>query len=106
MFKQAYNVAPELAPGIHQKQFPLPANLVTPLTHFPKDAETPRSAAPTTLAETATEKVVETPKAEVKSTPKKEVAKPEIATTKVANNEEVPELEDEFQAQPFTGDLF
>ncbi len=31
MMKQAYNVAPELAPGIQEKQFPLPANLVKPL---------------------------------------------------------------------------
>ncbi len=31
MMKQAYKVAPELAPGIQEKQFPLPANLVKPL---------------------------------------------------------------------------
>ncbi len=36
MFKQAYDVAPELASGIQQKQFPLPANLVTPLAKFPE----------------------------------------------------------------------
>ncbi|WP_018968631.1 HD domain-containing protein [Rubritalea marina] len=35
MFKQAYEVAPELAPNIQQKQFPLPANLVQPLAQFP-----------------------------------------------------------------------
>lgn len=29
-----YNTAPELAPNILQKQFPLPANLVQPLEHF------------------------------------------------------------------------
>ncbi|MFT5883235.1 MAG: 3'-5' exoribonuclease [Crocinitomicaceae bacterium] len=122
MFKQAYNVAPELAPGIHQKQFPLPANLVTPLTHFPRDAENPRSAAPKKLAEPATETVVETPEAEAKPTPKKEAIKPapkkeqkpapkaepkpEITTAKAENNEKSPDLEDPFQTKPFTGDLF
>lgn len=39
MFKQAYEVAPELAPDIQQKQFPLPANLVTPLASFPKQSQ-------------------------------------------------------------------
>lgn len=33
MMKQAYQTAPELAPGIQEKQFPLPANLITPLAH-------------------------------------------------------------------------
>lgn len=115
MFKQAYNVAPELAPGIQQKQFPLPANLVTPLAHFPKDAEAPRSAAPVDSAETITETIVEeaktTPKEVVqKAAPKKKKPaaepKPEAATAKTTDNEEAPELEDELQAQPFTGELF
>lgn len=39
MFKQAYAVAPELAPGIQERQFPLPANLVAPLAHYPRTAE-------------------------------------------------------------------
>lgn len=33
MMKQAYRTAPELAPDIQEKQFPLPANLVKPLAH-------------------------------------------------------------------------
>lgn len=43
MFKQAYASSPELAPGIQQKQFPLPANLITPLLAFPSQSnkETP-----------------------------------------------------------------
>lgn len=36
MFTQAYKTAPELAPNILEKQFPLPANLITPLQHYPK----------------------------------------------------------------------
>lgn len=120
MFKQAYNVAPELAPGIQQKQFPLPANLVTPLAHFPKDAETPRSAAPTVTAEPSSKEVVETPKVKAQSVPKKVAAEappkkekkalpkaePQPDTPKEVVVEEAPELEDEFQAQPFTGELF
>lgn len=35
MLKQAYRVAPELAEGIQEKQFPLPANLIKPLEKFP-----------------------------------------------------------------------
>jgi 3'-5' exoribonuclease len=34
MMKQAYQTAPELAPGIQEKQFPLPANLIKPLAHI------------------------------------------------------------------------
>lgn len=34
MMKQAYLVAPELAPNIQEKQFPLPANLIKPLPHI------------------------------------------------------------------------
>ncbi|MGJ8655036.1 MAG: 3'-5' exoribonuclease YhaM family protein [Akkermansiaceae bacterium] len=34
MMKQAYQTAPELAPDILEKQFPLPANLVKPLAHI------------------------------------------------------------------------
>ena len=130
MFKQAYSIAPELAPGIQQKQFPLPANLVTPLAHFPKDAETPRSAAPAApaevaevaeVAETAPEPVVETPKPKpapkkspkpttpVADTPPQPKLKEEPVKTapkKAKEPEDAPELEDEFQAQPFTGELF
>jgi len=41
MMKQAYQSAPELAPGIQEKQFPLPANLIKPLAHItPQMAET------------------------------------------------------------------
>jgi len=36
MFKQAYKTSSELAPNIQEKQFPLPANIITPLTHYPK----------------------------------------------------------------------
>ena len=39
MFKQAYQVSSELAPGIYEKQFPLPANLVAPLQHFENDSD-------------------------------------------------------------------
>lgn len=35
MLAQGYEVARELAPGIYEKQFPLPSNLVEPLAHFP-----------------------------------------------------------------------
>jgi 3'-5' exoribonuclease len=34
MMKDAYSQANELADGIYEKQFPLPANLVEPLLHF------------------------------------------------------------------------
>ena len=34
MMKQAYQSAPELAPNIQEKQFPLPANLIKPLAHI------------------------------------------------------------------------
>ncbi len=37
MLKQGYQISSELAPGIYEKQFPLPTNLVAPLTHFPSD---------------------------------------------------------------------
>lgn len=37
MFKQAYLTAPEIAPNIQERQFPLPANLVKPLDHFPSE---------------------------------------------------------------------
>jgi len=37
MLKQAYRNAPELAEGIQEKQFPLPANLVKPLAKFSND---------------------------------------------------------------------
>lgn len=33
MMRQAYDASPELAPGIQERQFPLPANLVQPLPH-------------------------------------------------------------------------
>jgi 3'-5' exoribonuclease len=34
MMKDAYTQANQLADGIYEKQFPLPANLVEPLLHF------------------------------------------------------------------------
>ncbi len=48
MMKQAYRTAPELAPDIQEKQFPLPANLIKPLTHF-----TPEMAKATAFVEKA-----------------------------------------------------
>lgn len=39
MFKQAYSKSTELAPGIIEKQFPLSANLVLPLAHYPRFPE-------------------------------------------------------------------
>ncbi|MFC5051449.1 HD domain-containing protein [Rubritalea spongiae] len=93
MFKQAYNAAPELAPGIQQKQFPLPANLVTPLAVFP-----PLEDSPVLKEENAKEKpVLEDKPAEAKKPSVPETEKKEV---------EAPELEDELQAQPFTGELF
>ncbi len=34
MMRMGYESAPELAPGIQERQFPLPANLITPLAHL------------------------------------------------------------------------
>ena len=34
MVRMAYEAAPELAPGLYERQFPLPANLVAPLPSF------------------------------------------------------------------------
>jgi len=34
MMRMGYESSPELAPGIQQRQFPLPANLVKPLEKF------------------------------------------------------------------------
>ena len=34
MMRMAYSAAPELAPGIHERQFPLPSNLVSPLARY------------------------------------------------------------------------
>ncbi|MBK1854776.1 HD domain-containing protein [Verrucomicrobiaceae bacterium 5K15] len=34
MMSEGYESSPELAPGIQERKFPLPASLVTPLTHF------------------------------------------------------------------------
>lgn len=36
MLSMAYESAQELAPGIYERQFPLPTNLVEPLAHFPR----------------------------------------------------------------------
>lgn len=91
MFKQAYNAAPELAPGIQQKQFPLPANLVAPLAAFPREnADAPAPPAPVLKEE---EPLPEAPK---------KPRKPKAPSKK----EENPELEDELQSHPFTGELF
>lgn len=95
MFKQAYSSAPELAPGIQQKQFPLPANLVAPLAPFPKDADTPA---------TAPKKHEQVKPAEPKSDKPASVKKEKLEDR--AKEVEIPELEDEFLAQPFTGELF
>lgn len=38
MMKQAYQTAPELAPDIQERQFPLPANLITPLAKYNPEA--------------------------------------------------------------------
>jgi 3'-5' exoribonuclease len=44
MMQDAYHQAKQLADGIYEKQFPLPANLVEPLPHF--DAPPPPAPAP------------------------------------------------------------
>ena len=38
MVKDAYDKANELAPGIYERQFPLPAPLVNPLAKFASDS--------------------------------------------------------------------
>lgn len=91
MFQQAYNAAPELAPGIQQKQFPLPANLVIPLAAYPKEEPLPKPA------------VKETSPMENPSSQSDESNKIVAITT---SSSDEPELEDELQAQPFTGELF
>ncbi len=40
MLHDAYTTSPEIAPGIHERQFPLPAPLVTPLSPFVKEPST------------------------------------------------------------------
>lgn len=81
MFKQAYASAPELAPGIQQKQFPLPANLVTPLSHFPNQAQRPAGEA-------------SQPPLPPQNQPSAE------------KKEEFPEIEEELEVKPFNGELF
>ncbi|MBT8043864.1 MAG: HD domain-containing protein [Verrucomicrobiae bacterium] len=39
MMRMGYESSPELAPGIQERQFPLPASLVTPLQHFTQSDE-------------------------------------------------------------------
>jgi 3'-5' exoribonuclease len=51
MMKQAYKSAPELAPDIQERQFPLPANLIKPLAHI-----TPEMAKANAFIEQAEEK--------------------------------------------------
>lgn len=91
MFKQAYATASELAPGIQQKQFPLPANLVTPLAVFPK----------TPGADSAPPPAVDTD-GEAKPSSKENAE----AAPAADREDDDAELEDELQAQPFTGELF
>ncbi len=55
MMKDAYATSELLAPGIYQRMFPLPSNVVDPLPHFHAE-ETP-----TPEAETGSEKIDETP---------------------------------------------
>ncbi|MCP5535032.1 MAG: HD domain-containing protein [Akkermansiaceae bacterium] len=43
MMRMGYESSPELAPGIQERQFPLPASLVTPLAHFPARSVEPAS---------------------------------------------------------------
>lgn len=110
MFKQAYNKAPELAPGIQQKQFPLPANLVTPLAHFPKDAEAPAPVAAVKKAAPVKPKVEATPaapKAEVKPKPKAEAPRTVApAVEEVLEIDLEPTIDEEIQTKPFDGELF
>jgi len=35
--RMGYESSPEIAPGIQDRQFPLPASLVKPLAHFSAD---------------------------------------------------------------------
>jgi 3'-5' exoribonuclease len=37
MMRMGYESSPELAPGIQERKFPLPASLVKPLAHFYKE---------------------------------------------------------------------
>ena len=37
MMRMGYESSPEIAPGIQDRQFPLPASLVKPLAHFSAD---------------------------------------------------------------------
>ena len=79
MFKQAYRIAPELAPDILQKQFPLPANLVRPLEHFrPTENQSPN--APTQPA----------------APPRKDIPKQPTNL----------DVDNELETKPFTGELF
>jgi len=39
MMQMGYASSPEIGPGIQERQFPLPASLVSPLEHFGKDVE-------------------------------------------------------------------
>ncbi|GAA5497083.1 3'-5' exoribonuclease YhaM [Rubritalea halochordaticola] len=95
MFKQAYAVAPEIAPGIHEKQFPLPANLVAPLAHFPRTH---------TLAEGNSEPVVEETKPEQEDIlpPKKDEP---VAVSEESDVSEDEEDDEEIPRAPFNGDL-
>lgn len=51
MLSQGYETARELAPGIYERQFPLPANLIEPLAHFPTTDAPPAEAIRTSEAE-------------------------------------------------------
>lgn len=41
MMRMVYQNSPELAPGIQERQFPLPSNLISPLKHTPQDLQGP-----------------------------------------------------------------
>ncbi len=51
MLSQGYETARELAPGIYERQFPLPANLIEPLAHFPTTDAPPAEVVRTSEAE-------------------------------------------------------
>lgn len=63
MMSMGYDAARELAPGIYEKQFPLPANLVEPLAIFPK------STTATPAAKRVTAEELEEPEDEMETKP-------------------------------------
>ena len=113
MFKQAYAVAPELAPDIQQKQFPLPANLVTPLASFPKqDKPNPKTqgASKTQGARIeAQTNEAKAPAPEATEVAEEPQAAPPIKTQEPSTPDATPPLTDEeedLSRKPFDGLLF